>query len=122
MKNREKLAKQFGISNYSGKADQNVKLLELIKKNGVNKPVQSKPKAKKEYVTLPASAKTWRTYKLNVFPIAKNSDWSLTPSEFGGLTYEILGRPQADVVTIETSKGKRNIYVAKSTGATITKK
>ena len=73
----------------------------------------------KNTVHLPASAKTWRTYKLDVQPVTKNSDWSLTPSKFGGLTYEILGRPYPDVVTINTSKGKRNIYVGKGTGAVI---
>ena len=76
----------------------------------------------KEYVQLPASAATWRTYKLNVQPVTKNSDWSLTPRAFGGLEYEILGKPQTDVVTIDTSRGKRNIYVANGTGAKIVKK
>ena|SRR5699024_10728088 len=75
---------------------------------------------KKGTVHLPASAKTWRTYKINVQPIKKNSDWSLSPSKFGGLTYDILDKPQADVVTIQTAdKGKRNIYVGKGTGAVI---
>lgn len=82
-----------------------------------------KPKPQtKEYVNLPASAQTWRTYKTNVAPVAKNSDWSLTPAKFGGLTYEVLARPQTDVVTINTSRGRRNIYVARSTGATFTRK
>lgn len=87
-------------------------------------PKASKPAIKpktqsKGTVHLPASSKTWRTYKTNVQPVAKNSDWSLTPSAFGGLTYKIVGRPYTDVVTINTSRGKRNIYVAKSTGAVI---
>ena len=47
------------------------------------------------------------------------SDWSLTPSAFGGLTYEILGRSYADIVTINTSRSKRNIFVGPSTGAVI---
>ncbi|MEW9503302.1 hypothetical protein [Jeotgalibacillus marinus] len=54
--------------------------------------------------------------------MTKNSDWSLTPSAFGGLEYEILGKPSTDVITIDTSKGKRNIYVAANTGAKIVKK
>ncbi|MEW9501765.1 N-acetylmuramoyl-L-alanine amidase family protein [Jeotgalibacillus marinus] len=82
----------------------------------------SVPTPPKEYVQLPGSAATWRTYKLDVQPIKKNSDWSLTPSAFGGLEYEILGKPYPDVVTINTSRGKRNIYVAASTGAKIIKK
>lgn len=115
--NRAKLAKEYGIKDYKGTAPQNIKLLELIKKG---KPASTK--AKKEYVTLPASAKTWRTYKLNVAPVTKNSDWSLTPAAFGGLTYEILDKPQANVVTIKTSRGKRNIYVGADTSAKIYKK
>lgn len=115
--NRAKLAKEYGIKDYKGTAPQNIKLLELIKKG---KPASTK--AKKEYVTLPASAKTWRTYKLNVAPVTKNSDWSLTPAAFGGLTYEIIDKPQANVVTIKTSRGKRNIYVGSDTSAKIFKK
>lgn len=70
-------------------------------------------------VHLPASAETWRTYRLNVQPITRNSDWSLTPARFGGLTYDILDEPQKDVVTINTSKGRRNIYVGSDTSAVI---
>lgn len=116
--NRAKLAAQYGIRGYSGTAAQNIELLAKVQggKPGVVKPT---PAPKKPTVHLPASAKTWRTYKLNVQPVAKNSDWSLTPSAFGGLTYEILGKPYADVVTVETSRGKRNIYVGKGTGAII---
>ncbi len=44
------------------------------------------------------------------------------PEAYGGLEYEILGKPFPDVVTIQTSRGKRNIYVASSTGAKIVKK
>lgn len=83
---------------------------------------QASAKPKKEYVSLPASAATWRTYRTNVQPVAKNSDWSLTPKAFGGLEYEIIGKPQKDVVTIKTSRGNRNIFVASSTGAKIFKK
>ncbi|MEK3887238.1 peptidoglycan DD-metalloendopeptidase family protein [Bacillus sp. FSL K6-3431] len=110
--NRAKLAAQHGIKNYSGTASQNITLLAKVKGGATS--VQPKG-----MVHLPASAKTWRTYKLSVQPVTKNSDWSLTPSAFGGLTYEIIGKPYADVVTINTSRGKRNIYVGKGTGAII---
>lgn len=79
---------------------------------------KSKP-APSKYVYLPKSAETWRTYKLNVQPVKKNSDWSLTPARYGGLKYEILDEPYPNVVTIKTGRGKRNIYVAPSTGAKI---
>lgn len=122
--NRAKLAAQHGIKNYSGAASQNIELLNKLKgKASAPKPskpaAQPKPESNKQTVHLPASAKTWRTYKLNVQPVKKNSDWSLTPSAFGGLTYEILDTPYPDVVTINTSRGKRNIYVGKGTGAVI---
>jgi N-acetyl-anhydromuramyl-L-alanine amidase AmpD len=76
-------------------------------------------KDNKEYVTLPKSSATWRTYKLNVKPVKENSDWSLTPARYGGLTYEVIGKPYPHVVTIMTGRGKRNIYVHPSTGAVI---
>ncbi|MDY7045792.1 peptidoglycan-binding domain-containing protein [Virgibacillus sp. M23] len=80
---------------------------------------KSKPSQAKGTVHLPASAKTWRTYKLNVKPIKKNSDWSLTPARYGGLTYKILDKPYPDVVTIKTGRGKRNIYVGSGTSAVV---
>lgn len=87
------------------------------------KPTTAKPKPeapKKQTVTLPASAPTWRVYKTNVAPIVGNECGKLKPSKFGGLTYEILGKPQKDVVTIQTQDyGKVNIYVGKGTGAII---
>jgi N-acetyl-anhydromuramyl-L-alanine amidase AmpD len=72
-----------------------------------------------KHVRLPSTASTWRTYRLNVRPVKENSDWSLTPARYGGLTYEILGNPYPHVVTVMTGRGKRNIYVHPSTGAVI---
>ena len=87
------------------------------------KPTTAKPKPeapKKQTVTLPATAHTWRVYKTNVAPIVGNECGKLKPSKFGGLTYEILGKPQKDVVTIQTQDyGKVNIYVGPGTGAII---
>jgi len=117
--NRKKLATKHGIKNYTGTAAQNAKLLSILQGAKVTNKTSSNKTQAKGTVHLPASAKTWRTYKLNVQPVAKNSDWSLTPSRYGGLTYTILGRPYPDVVTINTSKGKRNIYVGKGTGAVV---
>lgn len=109
-------AYQYHVRNSKGEnyyitaSDQYVK---VIGKSG------SGVKKTKQTVTLPANAKTWRTYKLNVKPVKKNSDWSLTPSRYGGLTYDILAKPYPDVVTIMTGRGKRNIYVGKGTGAKV---
>jgi len=93
-------------------------ILSWVKKSDI----AGKAKPTKEYVQLPKSATIWRTYRLNVQPISENSDWSLTPSRFGGLEYEVLDKPFPNVVTISTSRGKRNIYAAPSTGANIVKK
>ncbi|WP_304956760.1 N-acetylmuramoyl-L-alanine amidase [Virgibacillus sp. AGTR] len=111
---RKKYAAEYGIKGYKGTEDQN---LELLHKMREGKP--SKPSQAKGTVHLPASAKTWRTYKLNVKPVKKNSDWSLTPARYGGLTYKILDKPYPDVVTIKTGRGKRNIYVGSGTSAII---
>jgi N-acetylmuramoyl-L-alanine amidase len=90
-----------------------------VKKQDI-KEDKSKPVAKKKYIQLPASAKTWAIYDLNKAPIKKNAKAYLSPKKFGGLTYEVLGNPQADVYTIKTdSFGKVNIYAAPSTGAKI---
>lgn len=109
---RRQLAKQYGVENYDLSAAKNLELLHKMRGAG--------PDGKeKGTVHLPANAKTWRTYRLGVQPVKQNSDWSLTPSRYGGLTYEILDRPYPNVVTINTSRGKRNIYVGPETGAVI---
>ena len=119
--NRKKLAVEYGVKNYDLTAAKNTELLNKMRAGkSVSKPAaKPKPVAKKNTVTLPKSAKTWRTYKTNVQPVKANSDWSLTPSAFGGIAYEILGRPYANVVTVNTSRGKRNIFVGPGTGAVI---
>jgi N-acetylmuramoyl-L-alanine amidase len=83
------------------------------------KPVP-KPSPKKKYVVLPANATSWAVYPLNKAPIKKNAKAYINPKKFHGLTYEVLGNPQADVYTIQTdSFGKVNIYASNSTGAKI---
>lgn len=88
-----------------------------------SKPTATKPKPvtpKKQTVTLPASAPTWRVYPLNVAPVVGKECGMLAPAIYNGLTYEILAKPQKDVVTIQTQTfGKVNIYVGKGTGAII---
>lgn len=95
------------------------------KSNAVNplnyiEKVQDIPKEKKQYLLLPAEAESWRIYPLNQPPVKGNETGFLRPKKFGGLKYEILGNPQNDVYTIQTSDfGKVNIYAAPSTGAKI---
>ncbi len=99
--------------------------VQAAQKPAASKPTPkpaAKPKtqAKKQTVTLPASAASWRVYKTNVAPVVGNECGKLLPSKFGGLTYEIIGKPQTDVVTIQTRDfGKVNIFVGKGTGAII---
>lgn len=88
----------------------------------VENTTASKPStSSKEYLNLPASATSWNVYPLDKAPVVANACGKLNPSKFGGLSYEILGKPQADVCIIQTADfGKVQIYTAKSTGATIT--
>ena len=111
---RADLADSYGFDGYKGSASQNLQLLELLR-GGVKSDTSDNGKT----LYLPANVDTWNVYKLNVQPVSKNAEWALTPSAFGGLSYEILAMPYPDVATIETSRGKRNIYVAPSTGAII---
>ncbi|MFD1452265.1 N-acetylmuramoyl-L-alanine amidase [Oceanobacillus sojae] len=112
--NRARLARSYGISNYTGTAAQNTRLLKAVKSGN---PSNNSSKLAARRIHLPASASTWRTYPLNVTPVKKNSDWSLTPAAFGGLTYDILAEPYPNVVTIQTGRGRRNIYVGPDTSA-----
>lgn len=115
--NRSKLAKENGISGYTGTASQNIQLLNILKNknNTVSAPVSSGSK-----LHLPASATSWRVYPLNKKPVKGNECGYLKPSKFGGLTYDILRYTQNNVAVIRTRDfGEVQIYVAPSTGATI---
>lgn len=72
-----------------------------------------KPKDKeKQYVQLNKNVEKWGFYKLGVQPIAKNIQNYLSPKKFGGLEYEVLGKPYTNVVTIQTRDfGKVNIWI-----------
>lgn len=79
-----------------------------------------KPEPTKKTLYLPKTASSWRVYPLGVAPVVGNEKGFLYPSKFGGLQYEVLGNPQANVVTIQTRDyGKVNIYVGAETGAVI---
>lgn len=78
------------------------------------------PKPKKKTLYLPKTVNSWNVYPLNKAPVIGNECGKLKPSLFGGLEYEVLAEPQADVVTIQTRDfGKVNIYVGKDTPAVI---
>lgn len=75
----------------------------------------------KQYVNLKPHKVGWNVYPLNVAPIIKNACGRLAPKTYGGLSYEILGNPQTDVYTIQTSSfGKVNIYAPKDNDSSIT--
>ncbi|GIO27714.1 peptidoglycan DD-metalloendopeptidase family protein [Ornithinibacillus bavariensis] len=77
---------------------------------------------KKEILYLPKTAFSWRVYSTTVAPVKGNEKGFLNPRKFGGLQYEVLGRPQANVVTIQTRDfGKVNIYVGPESGAILKK-
>lgn len=74
----------------------------------------------KQYVNLPQSAGTWNVYPLHLAPVIGNQCGKLNPGGYGGLSYEILAKPQANVYTIQTSSfGKVNIYAGADTPAII---
>ena len=75
----------------------------------------------KKYLNLKPAAATWNVYPLDKAPVIKNCCGKLAPKQFGGLSYEILGNPQTDVYTIQTSSfGKVNIYAPRGGNSTIT--
>lgn len=83
-------------------------------------PVPAAPPApaRADFVTLPASAGPWRVYPLNKTPVVGNEVAKLRPDIFGGLTYQILGRPYPNTVTIRTQDyGTVNIWVGPETPA-----
>ena len=88
-----------------------------------DKPKPKPVKPKKEYVQLSKDVTSWRIYKLGVQPVIANTLAFLRPKMFDGLEYEILGRPFADTVTINTRDyGKVNIWIGKGTAHKIVKK
>ena len=51
----------------------------------------SKPVAKKTYVQLAAREPLWRVYRLGTKPVVGNEVGFLSPRQYGGLEYQILG-------------------------------
>jgi len=65
-----------------------------------------------KYLNLSPRAASWRVYPLGKSPVVGNEVGTLAPSQYGGLSYLILGNPLTSVYTIQTSTfGKVNIYV-----------
>lgn len=91
----------------------------VFDKNG--KIVVSYVPSNKKYLNLNPHVASWRVYPTNVAPIIKNACGTLAPKTYGGLSYEILGKPQKDVYTIQTqSFGRVNIYAPHDNDSSIT--
>lgn len=87
---------------------------------GSSSSVSSTPTSNKQYLNLKPHVASWRVYPTNVAPVLKNACGSLAPKNYGGLSYEILANPQADVYTIKTSTfGTVNIYAPKDNDSVI---
>lgn len=78
------------------------------------------PSATGETVLLPADNTSWNFYPTDKLPRVGNESAQLNPSLFGGLTYNILGHPYPNVVTIQSQNyGIGNIWVGSDTNAQI---
>lgn len=67
---------------------------------------------------LPATADSWRVYELDDQPVRGNEVAFLSPSKFGGLTYEVQGEVEPYTYIIDTRDfGRVKIYGHPSTGA-----
>lgn len=76
--------------------------------------------AKAEYISLPATATSWRVYPIGVKPIIGNEKGFLSPSRYFGLTYPVMFWIGPKVAVIQTEHfGKVQIYVGEETGAKI---
>lgn len=109
------------VAGIKGNVDTDVMVKDII--NGGNTPKlipTPTPIPRKQKLYLPADAKTWRVYPLNKKPVKGNECGLLKPSKFGGLEYDIIRFTQPNVAVIKTRDfGEVQIYVAPSTGATI---
>lgn len=75
----------------------------------------------KEYLNLKPHVASWRVYPTDKAPVIANACGSLAPKTYGGLSYEILANPQADVYIIQTSSfGRVNIYAPRDNDSSIT--
>lgn len=117
------IAKRYGTTVKELAALNNIKNVNLIQvgqKLKVKGNSSKKHNSKKQTLYLPKSSASWRVYPTNKAPVKGNEKGFLNPKKFGGLQYEVLAKPQKDVVTIQTKDfGRVNIYVAPSTGAVI---
>ena len=74
----------------------------------------------KKYLNLKPHVPSWRVYPLDKTPVVGNECARLSPSQYGGLSYEIL-EDKGDIKTIKTEMfGKVQIYAPKDNDSSIT--
>lgn len=113
--------KQLGAFSVLENAKNMAKSNNAIVYDANGKVLYSYVPSNKKYLNLKPHLASWRVYPTNVAPVVKNSCGSLAPKTYGGLSYEILGNPQTDVYTIQTSSfGKVNIYAPRDNDSSIT--
>lgn len=114
------------IAGLSGRIDMNEFTPEIFLSGDDNKPVNPPMPPKNnigKVLILSSSVESWRVYPTNKAPVVGNEVGFLAPSQFGGLSYEILGNPQTDVYTIQTeSFGMVNIYAPRDNDSSIVNK
>jgi N-acetylmuramoyl-L-alanine amidase len=79
----------------------------------------------KQYLNLHPHVASWNHYDPNEAPIAKNANKNpLSPSKFGGLSYEIVGKgKEPDTYLIKTGQfGVQKIYAPRDKDSSITNK
>lgn len=84
-------------------------------------PKPAPPTNTKRYINLKPHVTKWNVYNLKSAPVSGNQCGTLSPSQFGGLSYEILKTSQTDVYEIQTSSfGRVKIYVPVDNDSTFT--
>lgn len=79
------------------------------------------PRPTGQRLHLPSNESSWSVYRTGGPYTSGNHVGKLNPQKFGGLSYDIVGNPVANVYLINTDNfGTVAIYAHKDTGATIT--
>lgn len=113
--------KQLGAFNLLEYAKDMASKNKAIVYDKSGKVVVSCVSSNKRYLNLKPHVSSWRVYTTSKAPVIGNEVGFLAPKTYGGLSYEILGNPQIDVYTIQTSSfGKVNIYAPRDNDSTIT--
>lgn len=93
----------------------------ITESDGSNNNSNNNNNSNKKYLNLLKHVPSWRVYPLSKAAVIGNEVGTLAPSRYGGLSYEVLGNPQTNVYTINTSVfGKVNIFAPQDKDSSIT--